>query len=467
MDLNKDNLRKIKSLILFTIVVLVVLWKYSLVLGVIGFVMGILFPFLLGGAIAFILNVPMHFIEEKLFHSKKSGSDTKTPADTKTQMNTKTPPYTKAQMNIKIPADTTAQADTAWEDRKSRTNTKAMKTNCRRAGGFCDKTARPLSLVFTILFVVGIISIVIFVVVPKLGSTVMSLGSSIQEFVPRVQCEAGKLFDNNKEIASFIYGIEINWNKLLNSMAAFFTKGAGSVIGSTFTVAKSIVSGMTTFVIAFVFACYILLQKERLNIQVRKVMYAYVKPGFVKKVLDVCSLTYKTFSSFLTGQCVEAVILGTMFVIAMTILRIPYALLVGVLIAFTALIPIFGAFIGCFVGAFIILMEAPVKALIFVIMFLVLQQIEGNLIYPKVVGSSVGLPSIWVLAAVSVGGSLLGIVGMLVFIPIVSVLYALFRTNVYGRLEKRGLSVDNETGNLRVLKEEASSGHKQGSFMKK
>lgn len=401
MDLNKDNLRKIRSLILFTIVVLVVLWKFSFVLEVIGFVMGILFPFLLGGAIAFILNVPMHFIEEKLFHRKK---------------------------------------------------------NCRQTGGFPGKTVRPLSLIFTILFVAGLISVAIFVVVPKLGSTVMSLGSSIQEFVPRVQREAEKLFNNNREIASLINGIEINWNKLLNSMAAFFTRGAGSVLGSTFTVAKSIVSGMTTFVIAFVFACYILLQKERLNIQVRKVMYAYLKSVFVKRILAVCSLTYKTFSSFLTGQCVEAVILGTMFVIAMGVLRIPYALLVGVLIAFTALIPIFGAFIGCFVGAFIILMEAPVKALIFVIMFLVLQQIEGNLIYPKVVGGSVGLPSIWVLAAVSVGGSLLGIVGMLVFIPIVSVLYALFRTNVYGRLEKRGLSVDNETGNLRSIKEEASSG---------
>lgn len=170
-------------------------------------------------------------------------------------------------------------------------------------------------------------------------------------------------------------------------------------------------------------------------------------------MLDVCSLTYKTFSSFLTGQCVEAVILGTMFVIAMTIFRLPYALLVGVLIAFTALIPIFGAFIGCIVGAFLILMDAPMKAVIFVIMFLVLQQIEGNLIYPKVVGSSVGLPSIWVLAAVSIGGSLMGVVGMLVFIPIVSVLYTLLRNNVYGRLDKRGFSVDNSSGELRLRKE--------------
>ena len=134
-------------------------------------------------------------------------------------------------------------------------------------------------------------------------------------------------------------------------------------------------------------------------------------------------MTYKTFSSFLTGQCVEALILGSMFVIAMTLLRLPYALLTGIVIAFTALIPIFGAFIGCAVGAFLIFMVSPVQALIFIVLFLVLQQIEGNLIYPHVVGNSVGLPSIWVLAAVSIGGSLMGIVGMLIFIPLMSVFY--------------------------------------------
>ena len=394
MNLDKEILKKIRGLILFTIVVLIVLWKYSLVLDALGFVLGIVFPFLLGGAIAFILNVPMHFLEKTLFYNKKT-------------------------------------AGKAW----------------------AQKLARPLSLVLTILFVLGVISLVIFVVVPKLGSTVYSLGASIQDFVPKVQHWVEELFDNNKEIVSLINDVKIDWDKILNGMMQFFKNGAGSVLGSTFTVAKSIVSGMATFVIAFVFACYILLQKERLNIQIRKVMYAYLKKGLVKRVLDVCSLTYKTFSSFLTGQCVEAVILGTMFVIAMTIFRLPYALLVGVLIAFTALIPIFGAFIGCIVGAFLILMDAPMKAVIFVIMFLVLQQIEGNLIYPKVVGSSVGLPSIWVLAAVSIGGSLMGVVGMLVFIPIVSVLYTLLRNNVYGRLDKRGFFVDNSSGELRLRKE--------------
>ena len=205
------------------------------------------------------------------------------------------------------------------------------------------------------------------------------------------------------------------------------------------TVAKTVINSVMNFCVAFVFACYILLQKEKLAVQIRKILYAFFSKKVVTKVLDIASLSYKTFANFVTGQCCEAVILGTMFFISMSILRFPYALLVGVLIAFTALIPIFGAFIGCFLGTFLILVADPMKAIAFVILFLVLQQVEGNLIYPHVVGGSVGLPSIWVLVAVTVGGSLMGIVGMLVFIPICSVLYALFREMVYKRLKERGI----------------------------
>ncbi len=167
-------------------------------------------------------------------------------------------------------------------------------------------------------------------------------------------------------------------------------------------------------------------------------MRAILPAKKVEYILHVCSLSHRTFSSFITGQCLEAVILGVMFFVSMSILRFPYALLVGILVAFTALIPVFGAFIGCVVGAFLILMVNPMQALGFVILFFVLQQLEGNLIYPHVVGNSVGLPSIWVLAAVTVGGSLMGIVGMLVFIPLASVIYALVREWVYKRLEGKG-----------------------------
>ena len=208
-------------------------------------------------------------------------------------------------------------------------------------------------------------------------------------------------------------------------------------MNTTMTAVGSIVSGVTTFFIAFSFACYILFQKEKLHVQVRKVFFAFIPKRKAEVILEVCSLTYRIFANFLTGQCLEAVILGSMFVITLSILKMPYALLIGIIIAFTALIPIFGAFIGCALGCLLIFMVSPKQAILFILVFLILQQIEGNLIYPHVVGSSVGLPSIWVLAAVTIGGNLLGIVGMLIFIPLVSVLYTLFREYVYLRLKKQ------------------------------
>ena len=394
MNLNKENLKKIRGLIVFTVILLIALWNYSLILDVLGQGVGIVYPFLLGGAIAFVINVPMSFFEEKLFQNQM-------------------------MKNKKV----------------------------------AQRLARPVSLIITLIVVVSVIGLVVFGVLPKLGDTFISIGKGIQSFMPKAQSWAEEIFHNNKEIKEGLDSLTLDWDKIINEVVKFFTSGASSVLGSTFVVARRIASGITTFVIAFVFACYILLQKEKLNIQIRKVMYAYMKEDLVKKVLDVCSLSYRTFSNFLTGQCLEAVILGTMFVICMGILQMPYAMLIGVLIAFTALIPIFGAFIGCVVGAFLILTVAPMKALVFVIMFLILQQIEGNLIYPRVVGSSVGLPSIWVLAAVSIGASLMGIVGMLVFIPIVSVLYALLRRDVYEHLEKKGIAVDRESGEIYRPKE--------------
>ena len=188
-------------------------------------------------------------------------------------------------------------------------------------------------------------------------------------------------------------------------------------------------------------------QKEKLHVQIRKVFFAFIPIQKAEAFLKICSLTYQTFANFLTGQCVEAVILGSMFVVTLSILKMPYALLIGTLIAFTALIPIFGAFIGCAVGCFLIFMVSPKQAILFIIVFLILQQIEGNLIYPHVVGGSVGLPSIWVLAAVTIGGNLMGIVGMLIFIPLVSVLYTIFREFVYLRLkEKTYKTSDKDSG---------------------
>ena len=378
MNLNKENMRKLRELILFTIIILIALWNYLLIFQAIRFVFGIVFPFLLGGAIAFVLNVPMNFLEEKLFRNR------------------------------------------FVRDKKP-----------------FRKLARPMSLILTLIIVIGVVVLVMFVVIPELGKTLISLGRTIRLFVPEAQRFLEELFTDNSEIQNWLNGLNLDPERMIDSAMSFFQNGAGNVLNSTVSAISSIVSGVTTFVIAFVFSCYILLQKEKLSVQVQKVMHAYLSEKHVEWCMEVCSLTFRSFSSFLTGQCVEALILGTMFFIVMSIFNMPYAMLVGVLIAFTALIPIFGAFIGCVIGAFLILMVDPLQALGFIIMFLVLQQIEGNLIYPKVVGSSVGLPSIWVLAAVTIGGSLMGVVGMLIFIPIVSVFYNLFRSSVYKRLRKK------------------------------
>lgn len=382
MELNKENIRKLRGLILFTILIFVALFNYKILLAGLKLVGNVILPFALGGAIAFVLNVPMNFIERKLFG--------------------------KAKKNKK-----------KWAKR----------------------LARPLSFILSLCFVIGIIGIVVFVVVPELGKTIMNLGKTLQEVIPKIQQWAIELFQDNPDLVAYISGLEFKWDAILGNVVNFLKNGAGSVLGGTMEAAKSIISGVSTFFIAFVFSCYILMQKEKLCVQVRKLMYAFLPEDWTDIFIALGSVTYKTFSSFLTGQCVEAVILGMMFFIVMSIFNFPYAMLISVLIAFTALIPVFGAFIGCAVGALLIVLVDPMKGLIFVVMFLVLQQIEGNFIYPHVVGNSVGLPSMWVLAAVSVGGSLFGVVGMLVFIPIVSVIYTLLRGIVNRRLKEKKIKV--------------------------
>ena len=382
MELNNENMKKIRHLIVFTALIILCFWKYTIVFQAVKFVIGVVFPFILGGAIAFVFNVPMHFIENRLIQEK-------------------------------------------WKEKYK----------------IVRKTARPVSLVLTIIFVIGIVGGVLFGVLSQLTGTIAKLGYSIQTFIPKVQEWANDWFHNNKEVMAYVNQLEFNWDKVIEVAVDWVSNGAGNIVESGVTAAVNIVSGFATFFIAFVFACYILLQKEKLGVQAKKVLFAFVQKGRAEAAIEVCSLTYRTFSNFLTGQCMEAVILGTMFVIAMSIFKMPYAWLIGILIAFTALIPIFGAFIGCAVGTFLIFMIHPIQALWFIVLFLVLQQIEGNLIYPHVVGNSVGLPSIWVLAAVSIGGSLMGVVGMLIFIPIVSVLYALFREIVYLKLKKNNIKI--------------------------
>ena len=394
MDLSKMSIKKIRELIVFTALLVVALWKFDVVLGVLKTIWDIIFPFVLGGAIAFLTNVPMSFLEKKIFE------------------------------------------------------------NVKKKNKIVRKLKRPISLILTIVLVVGVIALVMFGVIPQLTRTMGTLVTSINDFIPQMQSWIGEFFHNNQEIMNLVDQIEFDPDQAIKWGISLLGNGAGNMMNTTMSAVGSIVSGVATFFIAFSFACYILFQKEKLHIQIRKVFFAFLPRQKADTFLKVCSLTYRTFANFLAGQCLEAVILGSMFVVTLSILRMPYALLIGILIAFTALIPIFGAFIGCAVGSFLIFMVNPQQAILFVIVFLVLQQIEGNLIYPHVVGESVGLPSIWVLAAVTIGGNLMGIVGMLVFIPLLSVLYTIFRECVYLRLKKQNIKQVTKTEIEEYIKEE-------------
>lgn len=224
---------------------------------------------------------------------------------------------------------------------------------------------------------------------------------------------------------------------MIQSIISYFQSIGTGLINSTVSVVGTIFSGVMKLFLGLVFCFYMLINKETLLRQGKAVIFALLPKEKAHYTLAFLRLTARTFHNFIGGQCTEAVILGCMFAVSMTIFNFPYALLIGVLVGFTALIPIVGSFIGCGVGGFLIFMENPATAFWFVLLFLVLQQVEGNFIYPKVVGNSVGLPSMWVLIAVTVGGSLKGIVGMLIFIPVFSVIYTVWGKFIETRLKKK------------------------------
>ncbi len=374
MGFSKEKFRQIVLLmVIAAALVLVIIYSHQ-ILGALGVAVSIIMPFAAGGAIAFVLNIPMRQIENKLLGK--------------------------------------------WNNKYS------------------EKLKRPVSIVLTLLFVVLLITILIATVVPQVGKAVADVAKQIPMFADRIMAIVSDLQQQYPEMGrqtDILSQLEQNWDAIVNGVFSFMKNGFGDMLNSTIGIASGIVSRVASGFIAFIFSIYILAQKEKLGNQVNRIFKAFLPAKINEKIQRVCTMLSRNFTNFITGQCLEACILGSMFVVSMFIFRMPYAVMIGVLIAFTALIPIVGAFIGCVVGAFLILLVSPIKALGFVILFLVLQQIEGNLIYPRVVGSSVGLPAIWVLAAVTIGGSMFGIIGMLAFIPLVSTLYMLLRDEVNRR----------------------------------
>ncbi len=376
MDLNKNNTKKILFITFVTILFAYLLFNFNRVMSMFKWIIGLIMPFIIGFAIAFILNVPMKGLENVLFKNPDSK---------------------------------------------------------------LYKFKRPVCLILSIICIVLVVTFAITMVIPEFGTTINTIGEKFPDAMEKIKNWAIDLSKDYPDVVDKIMGIDVNWDKLVDEAIALVKNGGSSILSSTFSIASSFVGVIVDIVVGIFFAIYILSQKEVLKKQTKGILYSFCNEKAADKIIEICAMSDKTFSNFISGQCLEACILGMMFFITMSIFKIPFALVVSIMIALTALIPVFGAFIGCGVGAFLILVDDPKKVIIFLIMFIILQQIEGNLVYPHVVGGSVGLPSIWVLVAVILGGNLMGIVGMLIFVPLFSVLYAFLEELVIARLREKGI----------------------------
>ncbi len=395
MELNKKTLRSIFLGVAGCIVLYWLLHETERLAAVLRAGWAVLSPFAVGAAIAFILNVPMRAIERWFGGIKKAG------------------------------------------------------------------LRRGLSILLTLVAVALVLAGVFYLLLPQLVQTLESLVASLPGFLGRVQEQVNAYLNQHPEVLKWLTEntdfAAINWSDLIQKAVSLVTNSISAIVDGAISAVVSLGTGIFNAVLSLVFALYCLGRKEILARQGRRILYAFLPEKAGDEIVRVLRMTNSTFSNFISGQCLEAVILGLMFAVCMSIFRMPYMPLVSVVISVTALVPIVGAFVGCVVGAFFILVQNPMMAVWFVVMFLVLQQIEGNLIYPRVVGTSIGLPGMWVLVAVAVGGSLMGVGGMLLMIPLASVLYALTREFTNKRLAARGIDRDK----LQDHPPELQSGFKQ------
>ena len=393
MMIDKKTLRKIFVLIAGCIAFGWLLLDTARATAVFNYIWGLIAPFVVGAGIAFIFNVPMRAIENQLEGMQRPG------------------------------------------------------------------LRRTIAIVLTILAIVLVIMFVVELLVPQIKVTAASLSARIPAFLESTAAKLMVLMEENPELKAWAQETfkleqlgQLDWTNILKNGLKVVGNSVSSLMGGAFNVIGSVTTSIVNTVISLVFALYCLAGKDTLARQGRRLLYSLVSEKHADEMIRVLRLTNVTFSNFISGQCLEAVILGGMFAVGMTIFRMPYMPLVSVVIGVTALIPIVGAFVGCVVGAFFILVNDPLQALSFIALFLVLQQLEGNLIYPRVVGNSVGLPGIWVLVSVTVGGEVMGIAGMLVMIPLVSVLYALVREYAARRLVEKGIPAEKLEAQPAVIK---------------
>ncbi len=305
---------------------------------------------------------------------------------------------------------------------------------------------RTIAVVLTMIIVLLVLALVFWLLVPQLIDTLQSLIPKLSTFFVDSEAKIQKYLNENPKLMQWVTDNtdfeNWDWASLVQKLVTMVSNSLSTIVSGAFLAIGSSITFVMNLFISVVFAIYCLFQKENLARQGRKLLYAFLPERFSDGAIRVLRLTNATFSNFLSGQCIEVLILGGLFAISMAIFRMPYIPLISVLIAVTAFIPIVGAWVGCILGAFLILINDPSQAVWFVIMFLVIQEIENNLIYPKVVGTSIGLSGMWVLVAISVGGSLMGVAGMFLMIPVASVLHTLLSEVTAKRLQARNIHAD-------------------------
>ena len=366
--------KDIIKLILFTVIIIFAFIYIKTIGSFLAYLINIFMPFIIGIFIAFILNVLLNFVENKLF---------------------------------------------------KKLNKKNYKT--------WSKLKRPVSVIITFIIIITIIVFILGLLIPQLQNTVSLFTKNFDTYKEQTIEILNNFGINSESINNYSTSI----NNLKNEITSYINNNRNEIMQITIGVASSFLGSITSIIIGIVFAIYILLKKEDLSRQFKKILKAYLPEKYERRIEEIANLSNITFGNFISGQCLEALIIGLLCVIGMLILQIPYASTISVLVGFTALIPVFGAFIGTFIGAFLIFMVEPFKALIFIIFIIILQQLEGNIIYPKVVGKSVGLPSIWVMVAVTIGASIYGVLGMILSVPLCSILYSIIKTDVNLKIEEK------------------------------
>lgn len=390
LEINKKTFRNIILIVFSCIILYWILHEVERVNAVWSVIKGVFSPFVLGSVIAFILNVPMRAFERLLKGIKKPG------------------------------------------------------------------LRRLIAVLLTFIALLLILALVFWLLIPQLIETIQSLVPKLQSFVFSVEEYITKVLNDNPQLMTWIVNNtdfeSFNWGGLVEKVVSMLGNSVTTIVQSTFSALGVLAGAIFDFFIAIVFAVYCLFQKETLARQGRKLVYAYLPEKIADGIVRILRLTNATFSNFLSGQCVEVCILGCLFAMSMAIFRMPYIPLVSVLVAVTAFIPVVGAWVGCIFGAFLILVSNPLQAVWFVLMFLVLQQIENNLIYPRVVGTSIGLSGMWVLLAVGIGGELMGVAGMFLMIPVASVIYTLLQESTRNRLATKTIDENKLTAQEPELK---------------